>query len=122
MMRRASTLPSSTPHWSNESMCQTAPWVKTLCSYRATSLPRAAGVSRSSSIVFEGRLPSKVRWGTSQSGERFALREHVRQQHVVLLAQRVQRLAERDEVARDQPGSLMDQLIKGVLAVGAGLA
>src|SRR5207253_9567766 len=56
------------------------------------------------------------------SGARVALREHIRQQHVVLLAQRVQRLAERNEVARDQPGSLMDQLIKGVLTVGAGLA
>ena len=33
----ASTLPSSTPHWSNESMPQIAPWVKTLCSYSATS-------------------------------------------------------------------------------------
>jgi len=28
----ARTLPSSTPHWSNESMFQMAPWVKTLCS------------------------------------------------------------------------------------------
>ena len=32
MMRCASTLPSSTPHWSNESMCQMSPCVKTLCS------------------------------------------------------------------------------------------
>ena len=31
-MRCASTLPSSTPHWSNESMFQITPWVKTLCS------------------------------------------------------------------------------------------
>src|SRR5271156_6537270 len=39
----------------------------------------------------------------------------------MLLAQRVQRLAEGDEIAGDQPGSLMDQLIERVLAVGAGL-
>ena len=31
-MRCASTLPSSTPHWSNESMSQIAPCVNTLCS------------------------------------------------------------------------------------------
>ena len=28
----ASTFPSSTPHWSNESMPQITPWVNTLCS------------------------------------------------------------------------------------------
>ena len=28
----ASALPSSTPHWSKESICQIVPWVKTLCS------------------------------------------------------------------------------------------
>ncbi len=32
MMRLASTLPNSTPHWSKESIFQTAPCVKTLCS------------------------------------------------------------------------------------------
>src|SRR6266536_420622 len=32
IMRWANTLPSSTPHWSNESMFQITPWVKTLCS------------------------------------------------------------------------------------------
>src|SRR5512143_3170138 len=32
MIRWASCLPSSTPHWSNESMLQIAPWVKTMCS------------------------------------------------------------------------------------------
>src|SRR5580704_10245971 len=40
----------------------------------------------------------------------------------MLLAQRVQRLTEADKVAGDQPGSLMDQLIKRVLAVGSGLS
>ena len=39
--------PSSTPHWSNEFMFQITPCVKTLCSYRATRRPSAAGVSRS---------------------------------------------------------------------------
>ena len=32
MMRCASALPSSTPHWSNELICHTVPCVNTLCS------------------------------------------------------------------------------------------
>src|SRR5437667_2144732 len=64
MIRLASTLPSSTPHWSNELIFQMVPWTKTLCSYSAMSLPRVSGVSRSARIVFVGRLPSKVRCGT----------------------------------------------------------
>src|SRR5919201_6047047 len=63
MMRWASTLPSSTPHWSNESTSQIAPWVNTLCSYSATSLPSVSGVSRSARMVFEGRFPSNARCG-----------------------------------------------------------
>ena len=54
-------------------------------------------------------------WSLTKS-ERFALRENVGEQHVMLLTQRVQRLAEGDEVAGDMPSSLMDQLIKRVLA------
>ena len=45
-------------------------------------------------------------------GERLALGEDVRQQHVVLLAQGIERLTEGDKVAGYQPGSLMDQLIE----------
>ena len=37
-------------------------------------------------------------------------------------AEGVKRPAERNEVARDQPGPLVDQLVEGVLAVGSGLA
>ena len=54
--------------------------------------------------------------------QRFGLREDIGHQHVVMPAERVERLAERDEVAGDQLGSLMDQLIERVLAVGARLA
>ena len=54
MMRLASALPSSTPHWSKESMLQIAPCVKTLCSYSAISFPSVSGVSRSSQ--------NRVRW------------------------------------------------------------
>ena len=54
--------------------------------------------------------------------ERLGLREDVGQQHVVLLAQRIERLRERDEVARDQPRPLMDQLVERVLTVRPRLA
>ncbi len=56
-------------------------------------------------MVFEGRLPSKTRCGTSQSGvpsaltcfgglaegQRFGLREDVGHEHVVMVAERVER-------------------------------
>ncbi len=59
-------------------------------------------------IVFDGRLPSKVRCGTSQSGvpsalhlvgrlaegQRLGLGEDVRHQQVVVRAERVERLRE----------------------------
>ena len=54
--------------------------------------------------------------------QRLGLGEDVRQQHVVMPAQRVEGLGERDEVAGNQPRALMDQLVERVLAVGARLA
>ena len=60
--------------------------------------------------------------GSLAEGQRLRLSEDVRQQNVVVAAQRVERLAERDEVARDEPCALMDELVERVLAVGAGLA
>src|SRR5262245_30417151 len=86
-------------------------------------------------MVLEGRLPSNTRCGTSQSGvpsaltcsrlpesERLGLREYVRQQHIVMAAEPVERMCESDEVTRDEPSALMDQLIERVLAVGSRLA
>src|SRR5580704_5462314 len=55
-------------------------------------------------------------------GERLGLRTDVRDQYVVMPAQRVERLHKSDKVARDQPSSLVDQLIKRVLAVGPRFA
>ena len=54
--------------------------------------------------------------------QRLALREDVGQQHVVMAAQRIERLAKGDEVAGNQPRALMDQLIERMLAVGSRLA
>src|SRR5262245_52549439 len=68
---------------------------------------------RAFSRHFLGRLPE---------GQRLGLREHICQEHVVMLAKRVESLAEGDEVARNQPGSLMNQLVERVLPVGPRLA
>ncbi len=55
-------------------------------------------------------------------GQRLRLGKNVGQQNVVVPAERVQRLGKRDEVAGDELGPLMDQLVEGMLAVGARLA
>ena len=54
--------------------------------------------------------------------QRLRLGKNVGEEHVVMPSQRCQGLGEGDEIARDQPGALVDQLIKGMLAIGAGLA
>src|SRR5271155_1270054 len=54
--------------------------------------------------------------------QRFGLRENICQKHVVVAANWIERLAECNEVAGDEPGPLMDQLVEGVLAVGSRLA
>src|SRR5882672_3935341 len=55
-------------------------------------------------------------------GQRLGLREHVRQQHVVVPAERIQSVAECDEVTGDETGSLVDQLVEGMLPVGSRLS
>src|SRR5262249_56308220 len=55
-------------------------------------------------------------------GERLGLCKYVRQQHIVMSAELVERLCEGDEVTGDEPGALMDQLIERVLAIGSRLA
>ena len=54
------------------------------------------------------------------------LGEEVRQEQLVhvgvAIAQRPRRVRKRDEVGGDHAGALVDQLVEGVLAVGAGLA
>ena len=93
-------------------------------------------MSCSARITFVGRLPSNTRCGTTclrralgadlllglAERERLGLREHVRHQQVVVVAERVQVLGEPDQVDRDQLRALVDQLVEAVLAVGARLA
>ena len=59
--------------------------------------------------------------GRFSEGQRFGLGKDVCQEHVVLAAERIERLLEGDKVARDEPGALVNQLIEGVLAVGSRL-
>ena len=51
--------------------------------------------------------------------ERFGLREYVGNEDVMMPAKRIERPVEGDEVARDQPCALMDQLVERVLAIGS---
>ncbi len=87
-------------------------------------------------MVELGRLPGITLWATSSGGvpsaaisaavrpkgQGCALGEAAGHQQVVLVADLMGRRAEGDEVGGDQLGSLVDQLVEGVLAVGAGLA
>src|SRR3984885_1302234 len=55
-------------------------------------------------------------------GQRFALREHIRHQQIVMPAERIQRSRKSNKVARNQSRPLVDELIKAVLSVRAGFA
>ena len=136
MIRFASTLPSSTPHWSKESMLPDRALGEHAVLVERDERARAcAGVSRSARITLVGRLPSHHAVGNDVAPacpsardlllglaerERLGLGEHVRHQQVVVVAERVQGLGEADQVDRDQLRALVDQLVEAVLAVGPG--
>src|SRR5579875_652274 len=61
-------------------------------------------------------------FGCLAKGQCLGLCEEICHQQVGMRRQRIQRLAEADEIARDQPGALVDKLIEGVLTISAGLA
>src|SRR5262249_25197056 len=52
--------------------------------------------------------------------QRFGLSQNIGDEHVMMAAKRIGRVGKRDKVTRDEPGSLVDQLIEGVLSVGPG--
>ena len=60
--------------------------------------------------------------GGLAEGEGLGLGEAVGHQEVVVPAQGIERLEEAEKIAGNQPRALVDQLIEGVLAVGARLA
>src|SRR5215831_3879456 len=55
-------------------------------------------------------------------GERFGLSKDIGQQQLVMTAERIERLVKGNEVRWKESGPLMDELIKGMLAVGARLS
>jgi hypothetical protein len=57
--------------------------------------------------------------GRLAEGQGLGLREVVHQEHVVMPAKRIEPSPEDDEITRDQPRSLVDQLVEGTLAIGA---
>ena len=50
------------------------------------------------------------------------MREEIGEEDEVVLAEGILRFDGREEVGGDEAGALVDELIEGVLAVGAGLA
>src|SRR6266581_663171 len=59
--------------------------------------------------------------GGLTEGQCLGLGEHIGEQHVMMPTQWVEGPRERDKIAGNKPRALMDQLIKGVLPIGAGL-
>jgi hypothetical protein len=55
-------------------------------------------------------------------GQRLGLGEDVRQEDVVMPAERVERSTNGDEVARNEPGALVNELAEGMLAIGSRFA
>src|SRR2546427_1823015 len=70
-------------------------------------------IRRAFSLYFVGRLAESQRLGLS---------EHIGQEHVMMAAERMEWFRESDEVARDQPGTLMYQLIERVLPIRSRLS
>ena len=135
-MRCASALPSSTPHWSKALMFQIDALREDAVLVERDQLAEHRGrqsvgqdrvrrtVALEDAMRHErgGRALGLHLLGGLAERERLGLREDVGQQDVVMPAQRRERVREGDEVARDQPRALMDQLVERVLSVGAGLA
>src|SRR5215831_12666554 len=55
--------------------------------------------------------------GSLAECQRFGLSQDIGDEHVMMAAERIGRVREGDKVTRNEPGSLVDQLIKGVLPV-----
>ena len=60
-------------------------------------------------------------FGRAPERQRLSLREHIGQQQIVVIAQRIEGFAERNEIARDELCPLMYELVERVLPVGARL-
>jgi hypothetical protein len=120
------------------------PCVKILCSYIAISFPNVRGVNFWNKMEFVGRLPVNSFCGTRASisaadrleprnsaqtsfgglalHECFGLGEKITEQNRVMFADGMMRLNGSQEIARNQLRSLVNQLIKRMLAVRTRLA
>ena len=72
-------------------------------------------------LLLRAALGAHLLLGASER-ERLRLRDEVGEQEDVVPADRVQAALEADQVARNEPRALVDELVEGVLAVRAGLA
>ena len=132
----ARTLPSSTPHWSKELISQITPLGKDLVLIESDELTEdvrgqllghegIGGPVALKHLVGDQRLVHAFRpdllLGLAE-GQGLGLGKEVGHEFGVVIAQRVVALAKADEVAGDQLGALVDELVEGVLPVGAGLA
>ena len=71
----------------------------------------------------EGRHPLGLHLGSRlPEGQRLGLGEEVRHEQVLVVVDLGVGVDEADEVARNEPGALVDELVEGVLAVGARLS
>src|SRR5258707_15096377 len=117
-------------------MFQIVPWVKAVGSYNATGFPERRrsqtvhqdGVRRPVSLADAVRdEPIRRAFGLDllvrfAERKRLRLRKDVGQQQIVVASQRVERVSEGDEVARNESRALVDQLVERRLAVGTRLA
>src|SRR5262249_16990687 len=55
-------------------------------------------------------------------GQGLGLREDVGDQHRVMAAKWIERFVKRNEITRNEPRPLVNELIEGMLAVGTGLS
>src|SRR6185295_12174592 len=60
--------------------------------------------------------------GGLAEGQCLGLSKDVSEQYIMVPSERIKSARERDEIAGDEHRALMDQLIKGVLAIGPGFA
>ena len=136
MIRLARTLPSSTPHWSNELMlpdralgedavfveCDQGPEHLGREPFGQEDVRRPVALEGAVRHQPVGRSLGLDRFGRLAEGQGLGLGEHVGHQQVVMVAQRIEATGKPDQVAGDQPRPLVDELVERMLAVGPRLA
>ena len=90
VMRLASSLPSSTPHWSKLSMPHTTPWTNTMCSYEGDELAehrrRQLGRDDRRRRAVAGERPPRLVGPVAPERQRLGLGDQVGDEQVVVVA------------------------------------